>query len=59
MAAEKPGMVVDASHLLLRLAGIKTPYYVPQLDISNPDYRQKPRIVFDKYDYDKIIGNKK
>ncbi len=58
-ATARPGMVVDASHLLLRLAGIITPYYLPERDISSSSYKPQQRIVFDKYDYDKIINNKK
>jgi heptose-I-phosphate ethanolaminephosphotransferase len=57
-AAKRPGMVTDASHLLLRLAGINTPYYLPERDISSPHYKPQPRIVFDKYDYDNIINEK-
>ena len=58
-ATARPGMVVDASHLLLRLAGIITPYYLPERDISSSSYKPQQRIVFDKYDYDKIVNNKK
>lgn len=54
-ASTRPGMIQDAKHLLLRLAGINTPYYLPQHDISSPYYKPQPRIVYDKYDYDKIV----
>lgn len=54
-AASRPGMVHDAAHLLLRLAGINTRYYLPQRDISSPHYKPMPRIVYDRYDYDKIV----
>lgn len=56
-AASRPGMVLDASNLLLRLAGINSPYYMPHRDISSPHYKPYPRIVFEKYDYDKVINS--
>lgn len=49
------GMTQDVGFMLLRLAGIKTPYYQPQRDISNPQYQPQPRIVYDKYDYDEVV----
>jgi len=54
-ASSRPGMIQDANQLLLRLAGIKTPYYQPHRDISSPQYKPQQRIVYDKYDYDKIV----
>ncbi len=58
-AANRPGVVLDASNLLLRLAGINTPYYLPYRDISSSQYEPYPRIVFDKYDYDEVIKSSK
>ena len=52
-ASSRKGMTHDVGNLLLRLAGISTPYYLPQRDISSPSYQPMPRIVYDKYDYDK------
>lgn len=57
-AAERPGIVVDAAHMMLRLAGINSPYYRAELDISSPGYKSKRRIVADKYDYDEIMARK-
>ena len=54
-AATRPGMIQDAKHLLLRLAGITTPYYLPQRDMSSPHYNPQRRLVYGKYDYDEII----
>lgn len=54
-AACRPGMLHDVGNILLRLAGINTPYYLPQRDITNPSYHPVPRIVYDKWDYDKAI----
>ncbi len=57
-AASKPGMINDASFLMLRLAGVSSSYYLPQRDISSPAYKPTKRIVYDKYDYDKVIKTK-
>jgi len=57
-AASRPGMIQDVGFTLLRLAGVNTPFYLPQRDISSPHYRQVPRIVYDRFDYDKVIANK-
>lgn len=57
-AASRPGMINDASYLMLRLAGVNTQYYVPQRDISSPSYKPTKRIVYDKFDYDKVINKK-
>ena len=54
-SVSRPGMVTDAGNLLLRLAGITTPYYIAGRDISSPHYKPQRRIVFDKYDYDLIV----
>lgn len=58
-AANRPGMNHDAAHLMLRLAGINTPYYLPQCDISSPNYKPQPRIVYGKYNYDEIVKQRK
>ena len=54
-SSSRPGIVLDAGNLLLRLAGINTPYYNARRDISSPQYECAPRIVFEKYDYDKVV----
>ena len=55
VAATRQGMIQDANQLLLRLAGINTPYYLPQRDISSPKYKPQPRIVYGRYNYDEIV----
>ena len=55
-AAKRPGMVQDVGFLLLRLAGVKTPYYIPQRDISSPHYQPYRRIVYEKFDYDEVVN---
>ena len=40
------------------LAGINSPYYQASLDISNPNYKTKKRIVSDKYNYDEVMARK-
>ena len=57
-ATARPGLVVDAAHMMLRLAGINSPYYQASLDISNPNYKAKKRIVSDKYNYDEVMARK-
>lgn len=54
-AATRPGMVQDVGTMILRLAGVSTPYYRPERDITSPSYQPQQRIVFDKYDYDEIV----
>lgn len=54
-ASSRPGMLQDAGFLIMRLAGINTPYYIPERDISSPQYRPAPRIVYDKWNYDKEV----
>ena len=55
-AAKRPGMVQDVGFLLLRLAGVKTPYYIPQRDISSPHYQPYRRIVYEIFDYDEVVN---
>ena len=57
-AATLPGMITDASYLMLRLAGVNSCYYKPELDISSPSYKPRKRIVYDKFDYDEVINKK-
>lgn len=52
-SASRPGILHDVGNMILRLAGINTPYYLPQRDITSPSYQPLPRIVYDKWDYDK------
>lgn len=53
VASTRKGMVHDVGHLVLRLSGVITPYYLPKRDISSAEFKPIPRIVYDKYDYDK------
>ena len=54
-ATTRPGMLHDVGNTLLRLAGINTPYYLPERDITSERYKPVPRIVYDKWDYDKAV----
>ena len=58
-ATSRPGMVHDVGFLILRLAGVQCPYYLPKRDISSSSYEPYERIVYDKYDYDKVVNKKK
>ena len=58
-AVDRPGISLDVSIMLLRLAGIKTPYYDATRDISSPEFKTKKRIVYDRYDYDEIVNKAK
>lgn len=58
-AVDRPGIGLDVSIMLLRLGGIKTPYYDATRDISSPQYKPKKRIVYDRYDYDEVVKKAK
>ena len=58
-ATSRPGMVHDVGFLILRLAGMQGPYYLPKRDISSSSYEPYERIIYDKYDYDKVVNAKK
>ena len=58
-AVDRPGISLDVSIMLLRLAGINTPYYDASRDISSPKFKTKKRIVYDKYDYDEVVNKAK
>lgn len=54
-SVNKPMSSDIVCNMLFHLAGIRTRYYRPQLDILSPQYHCPRRIVQDKYDYDKIM----
>lgn len=58
-AVDRPGISLDVSMMLLRLGGIKTPYYDATRDISSPQFKVKKRIVYDSCDYDEVIKKEK
>lgn len=54
-AKDRPLMTDNVCQLLFHLAGLTNqPYYKPQCDVLSPEYQCGPRILNDKYDYDKI-----
>lgn len=54
-SVDKPMSSDIAFNMLFHLAGIRTRYYRPQLDILSPQYHCPRRIIQDKYDYDKMM----
>lgn len=57
-ATDKPYTTDVISHSLFRLAGIHTPCYVEDRDITSPLYKQRKRVVESperQYDYDAIV----
>ncbi len=58
--SDLPYMTDAISHTLLGLAGIKTSYYVPEMDILSPLYdKNRERIIKHSVDYDEIICKSK
>ncbi len=54
-AIHKPMMNYDVCHLLFHLGGVSSQYYKSQHDVISDDYKCLPRIMNDKYDYDKYV----
>ncbi|MCQ2342945.1 MAG: phosphoethanolamine transferase [Paludibacteraceae bacterium] len=52
----KPFYSADLCHLLLSLAGIDTPEYMPERDLLSPQYdTSRPRLIGRGQDYDQLI----
>lgn len=47
-ATDRPFSIDNTCHLLFRLAGLRTPYYISRRDILSNDYQCPPRTVNDK-----------
>lgn len=61
-ATSKPYMIDVISHTLFRLAGITTPCYLEDRDITSPRYKARKRVVKSPerdYDYDAIVSKNK
>ncbi|UKK51018.1 phosphoethanolamine transferase [Prevotella sp. E13-17] len=58
-AAQDKRYMTDAiGHTLLRLAGVKTPYYRAERDVVSPRYDEnRKRIIREERDFDEIIRN--
>ena len=61
-ATDKPYLPDVIGHSLFRLAGIQTPYYIEDRDVTSPHYKPRKRIAVStarEYDYDAIVKKKK
>lgn len=60
-AVDRPFMTDNVAHVLFRLAGINTPCYIADRDLTSPTYKVRKRVVESperKYDYDAIMAGK-
>ena len=55
-ALHRPYMTDNVGHLLLALAGIRTPYYIKELDLLSPAFCPQPRLLDGTDDYDQLCG---
>ncbi len=55
-ALHRPYMTDNVGHLLLALAGIRTPYYIKERDLLSPAFRPQPRLLHGTDDYDRLCG---
>lgn len=54
--ADTPMITSDVAHMIMDVAGISTPDYVPARSVLNPAYnRSKHRIVMNSFDYDHYV----
>lgn len=55
-AQDKRYMTDAIGHTILRLAGVKTPYYKSEYDILSPQYNEKRRrIIREERDFDELV----
>ena len=55
-AQHRPYMTDNVGHLLLGLAGIRTPYYIKERDLLSPAFRPQRRLLHGTDDYDQLCG---
>ena len=55
-ALHRPYMTDNVGHLLLALAGIRTPYYIKERDLLSPAFCPQPRLLHGTDDYDQLCG---
>ena len=55
-ALHRPYMTDNVGHLLLALAGIRTPYYIKERDLLSPAFCPQPRLLDGTDDYDQLCG---
>ena len=53
-ALHRPYMTDNVGHLLLALAGIRTPYYIKERDLLSPAFCPQPRLLDGTDDYDQL-----
>lgn len=55
---DRKGMTDNVCHIMFHLANIGSKNYIPERDITSPEYIERKRIIYDKYDYDEIMSSK-
>ena len=58
-ATNRPFMTDNVAHVMFRLAGIKTPCYIADRDLTSPSFRARKRVLDSperKYDYDETMN---
>ena len=55
-ALHRPYMTDNVGHLLLALAGIRTPYYIKERDLLSPAFCPQRRLLHGTDDYDRLCG---
>ena len=60
-ATNRPFMIDNVAHVLFHLAGINTPCYIADRDLTSPSFKARKRVVESperKYDYDETMKKK-
>ena len=54
-ATNRKFMVDNVCQVLFELGGVNTTYYKPERNLISDQYRNRPRIVYGKFDFDAIV----